>query len=164
VQRDDDIVAFRWEYATWAEVLQHHIGALGLGPSTTVILNAGLHRHHFGSGQKGTDDAANRVVDALQAIHMKGIWKTTTYKASELYAGKEKLFYPRIRASDMHMCEALGQCLNLSWTAYVKPDLYIDMYHFHEPVYRIINEDLLRQLGLLPSDYRLMNRSVVLQK
>jgi len=42
-------------------------------------------------------------------------------------------------------------------------ELYYDNLHFSEPVYRILNEEFLEQLGLLPKSYRKFNRSEVLR-
>lgn len=147
-----------------------------------VILNAGLHPHDFLNPM-----AAQGVHDALEEIHLPGTWKTTTFvkdfvlehqKSSKLSngsglhdgivsarakstAGAAEQTPPN-RESDTGMCHALGRCFNLTWTALLKPSLYFDNLHFLEPVYRILNEDLLEQLGQLPSGYVKLNRETVM--
>ena len=150
---------FAWEYGSWGDILRYHVGALGLcrhennsTSSCRVILNAGLHPNDFSD-----TDAVEDVAEALRSIHTAGVWKTTTYAVSDVRhvtLGSDKL-----------MCAALGDCFNLSWTARVLPEFYVDRYHFHEPVYRILNEELLQHLQALPSNYPpLLHRSVVLEK
>jgi hypothetical protein len=189
--------SIQWEYATWGEVIRHHVGALNLNfnmtyaniaaettrrqPSNSyVILNAGLHPHDFQN-----PIAAQDVRDALEDINLPGTWKTTTYakdyvlkyqksrKQAE-WNGTDDASFTRmnksaavamqsshVTESDISMCHALGRCFNLSWTARLKPSLYFDDLHFLEPVYRIVNEDFLHQLGQLPPGYVKLNRATV---
>lgn len=86
-----------------------------------------------------------------------------TYDDNNVATATTKQVGPKIRSTDIAMCQLLGRCFNISWTAYVRPSLYFDNYHFAEPIYRILNEELLLQLNLLPTNYGpVMNRSNVM--
>jgi hypothetical protein len=151
-----------WDYPTWAKVVSHHVAALVPKPET-AILNAGLHAHNFGSNGNVERDELAR---ALGASNIKGIWKTTTFKKSQLVAlmnSSSNSNNLHVRRTDKKMCKQLSGCFNLSWTANLRPDLYFDEFHFREPVYRILNEDLLEQLNKLPKNYQKLERSTVLR-
>ena len=45
------------------------------------------------------------------------------------------------------MCKLADKCLDLSWTKNVPPELYADKYHFNEPVYRVMGEQLLNLIN-----------------
>lgn len=186
----NSVQSIQWEYFTWADVIRHHIGSLDLAYNTFtesrgfqpyLILNAGLHPHNFDNPSVVLD-----VVEAADDIDVHAIWKTTTYsrdyvlsyQSNNLPTKSSLIEYdddraasldelddtrlPTIRTADTAMCEALGCCFNLTWTAWLRADLYADGLHFLEPVYRIWNEDLLEQLGRLPKHHEKLDRSKVL--
>jgi hypothetical protein len=156
-----------WDFPTWGQVIRHHVAALVPKPEI-AILNAGLHAHNFGNSS-----VRQELVSALNASNIIGIWKTTTPQKSQLVAStttsvtgssnQSSLPLPLLspatasshnagsvpRMTDRQMCQELSGCLNLSWTVHLRPDLYFDDLHFHEPVYHS-NEDLLQQLNKLP--------------
>jgi hypothetical protein len=169
-----------WDYSTWGQVIRHHVAALVPKPEI-AILNAGLHAHNFGD-----PFVRQELVSALNASNIIGIWKTTTPQKSQLVASTTtttvtgssnqsslplSLLSPATashnadavpRMTDRQMCQEISGCLNLSWTVHLRPDLYFDDLHFREPVYRIMNEDLLQQLNKLPAGYQMLDRSTVL--
>jgi len=99
----------------------------------------------------------------LHSMQMRGIWKTTTYTLAEITSNvRDSTSFESNDYSDALMCQLLGECLNLTWMAHLKPELYFDNLHFVEPVYRILNEDLLQVLGKLPDGYDRLDRSAVL--
>jgi hypothetical protein len=49
--------------------------------------------------------------------------------------------------------------LDISWTKSVKSELYWDSHHYFEPVYRVMNEDMLGTMGYLPEGYVKFNRT-----
>lgn len=138
-----------WEYFTWADMIENHIGPMKLGPTAVAVLNAGLHPSRFHDSLQ-----AVALKEALETIGIKGVWKTTTFTKDEIMENRVTA-----RSLDKKMCHTLqqsevkGLCFDISWTAELKPELYYDQLHFGEPVYRILNEDLLSLLGLLPSRY-----------
>ena len=56
----------------------------------------------------------------------------------------------------------LGGAGNVSWTKDVSELMYWDESHNWEPVYRVMNEDLLEALGFLPNGYIKFNRSLLM--
>lgn len=161
-----------WDYPTWGDVIRYHIGYLDFAHSlkanvieeTHLLLNAGLHPHDFRNISVASD-----IKDALLETSLSGIWKTTTYPLSILIEFQAQLKFssqspkrPYTRNTDREMCRMLGSCFNISWTSLLKPDLYFDDLHFLEPVYRVLNEDYLAQLDLLPQGYKRANRSSIL--
>jgi hypothetical protein len=168
-----------WDYPTWGQVIRHHVAALVPKPEI-AILNAGLHAHNFGD-----PSVRQELVSALNASNIIGIWKTTTPQKSELVGSATAVTITGssnqsssplslrsasashnagavLRTTDRQMCQELSGCFNLSWTVHLRPDLYFDDLHFREPIYRIMNEDLLQQLNKLPAGYEMMDRSIVL--
>jgi hypothetical protein len=81
------------------------------------------------------------IVTALQdvsSIIPRVIWKKTTAHRGGKYTYNE---------TDTVMC-ALLECMDTTWTVAVPSSLYNDPGHFLEPVYRLLNEQLLHQLGI----------------
>lgn len=152
---------FEWEYSTWGDVLRYHIGELGLGLDCPVVLNAGLHPHNFGGNDTESSALRSDVLDALQSIQMEGIWKTTSYTLHEIRKSHHDSTVPSPRDSDMVMCKLIGRCFNISWTIQLRTELYFDHLHFFEPVYRVLNEDLLQILGVLNGNYQPFDRSAL---
>ena len=72
---------------------------------------------------------------------MKSVWKTTTWAKDhdrkDSYRG----------TADKEMCALADLCLDLGWTRNVKPEVYVDRWHFHEPVYTKMSKQLLRLVG-----------------
>ncbi len=154
---------FAWEYATWGDVLRYHVGNLGLGKDAAVVLNAGLHPHNFGGNDTESSALRADLVDALQASRMIGIWKTTSYTLHEIRKSHHDSAVPSPSDSDRTMCDLIGRCLNMTWTIQLRTELYFDHLHFFEPVYRVLNEDLLGILGANKEKYQTFDRSSLLR-
>jgi hypothetical protein len=125
-------VPYRWQ-GTWIDTIRGHVA--DLAPSV-LIMNAGKWRHSF---HETTFRAA--IVAALQdvsSIIPRVIWKKTTADRGGKYTYNE---------TDMTMC-ALLECMDTTWTMDVPSSMYVDQGHFLEPVYRLLNEQLLHQLGI----------------
>lgn len=155
---------FSWEYATWGDVLRYHVGELGLGHDCAVVLNAGLHPHNFGGNDTESSALRSDLVDALQSIQMQSIWKTTSYTLHEIRKSHHDATVVSPKVADVNMCELLGHCLNISWTIQLRTELYFDHLHFFEPVYRVLNEDLLTTLGFFTENYQPFDRSILLRR
>ena len=141
-----------WEVLSWGDVVRQHLSPMRLGDrgNVPVLLNAGLHRHEF-------PGATQELIVALNETKMFGIWKTTSYGQDELRNDSATL-----RPTDEAMCSLLSQCLDLSWTSHIHPSLFSDRLHFLEPVYRLLNEELLHMLNALPSGYTMLDRNIIL--
>lgn len=155
---------YEWEHRSWAELIRQHVGPLNLGPTAVAILNAGIHPHRFHDSVRSVS-----LKVALEDVSMKGIWKTTTFSRDEVLSMNNASaatddFHPQLNKIDREMCDLMDDCFDLRWLADVNPDLYHDDLHFMEPVYRILNEDLLAKLNMLPVNYQTLNRSIILRK
>ena len=183
----DDENDEEWEYANWGDLIRSHVGPLNLGPSAVAILNAGLHPHKFHDSIRTIS-----LKVALEDVGLRGVWKTTTYtreqvveyklqeeeeeekdtttndnSQSQLRRSKTTISamvqrHDATEEMDKTMCHLMDDCFDLTWMTQLNPDYYFDTFHFNEPVYRILNEELLAQLGLLPVHYQLLDRSIVL--
>jgi hypothetical protein len=177
-----DESSIEWDFPTWGDVIRYHVGSLdygynakGLyenGRTVHVLLNAGLHPHDFGNVSVAAD-----IQEALAESSLHGVWKTTTYPLPDLIEYQALLKFswqssssssgqkdraPYTRHTDREMCAMIGSCFNVSWTALLRPEFYFDDLHFLEPVYRVLNEEYLAQLNLLPKGYEKMDRSTIL--
>jgi hypothetical protein len=142
-------------YRHWSRAIKKTISKLN---PQYIIMNAGFHPHHFGN--KDSPDR-KELVPFLQNISslQKAFWKTTTFmKDHTLVADAEN--------TDALMCQLLDDCFNVSWTARLRPEYYIDRWHMQAPAYRVMNEDLLEQLlgGSLPLGYQRFDPAPLLLK
>jgi hypothetical protein len=126
------VIPYRWQ-GTWIDAIRGHVADLA---PAVLIMNAGRWRHPF-------LDAPFRdaIVAALQDAGIpRVIWKTTT-------ADRGGKYTDAFNETDAAMCNLL-ECLDTTWTLDVPSTLYVDWCHFLEPVYRLLNEQLLQQLGI----------------
>lgn len=142
-----------WEVSSWGDLIRYHIQPMNLGPNAVAILNAGLHPNPFHDSLRGFD-----LEVALEDVGIQGIWKTTTFTKTQVLNGTTVNTKNDI---DNLMCFALVDCFNLGWMAKINPKFYYDQFHFNEPVYRIMNEDLLAKMRLLPNHYKRLDRSIL---
>jgi hypothetical protein len=125
-------VPYRWQ-GTWIDAIRGHV--TDLAPAV-LIMNAGRWRHPFLKAP-----FRDAIVDALQDAGIpRVIWKTTTADRGGKYTSA-------FNDTDVAMCHLL-ECMDTTWTVDVPPTLYVDWCHFLEPVYRLLNEQLLQQLGI----------------
>jgi hypothetical protein len=122
-------------------------------------MNAGLWEHDL-------DQQFDELVDAVQSIeeHTRSVWKTTTPSRDGKNAGS-------IEITDHMMCRGFQAiqkpetrsrtCLNLTWIQNISPKYYIDAGHFKEPIYRLMNEQLLLETldADMPIGYIPFNKS-----
>jgi hypothetical protein len=126
------VIPYRWQ-GTWIDAIRGHVA--DLAPSV-LIMNAGRWRHPFLHAR-----FRDAIVTALQDAGIpRVIWKTTTADRGGKYTND-------INETDTAMCNLL-ECLDTTWTVDVPPTLYVDWCHVLEPVYRLLNEQLLQQLGI----------------
>lgn len=149
-----------WQYTSWQDVLRHHVGALNMpgrnGP--TVFLNAGLHPHALHPG-----DFANLTSDSHPRMHL--VWKTTTYSKRVVAdtadtTDRERDARRAIDENDQRFCREMG-CLNVSWTRTVARRHFHDAVHYREPVYRVLNEQVMDYVSATPAGYVRLPRSRV---
>ena len=142
-----------WTYADWHDVVEKYVSEINPKPEFAVV-NAGQWSNTF--GPKG-EDVSRKFASALDDQHFrKAIWKTTTFRE-----GGEPMTEDA-EATDKYMCDLLPDCLDISWTKDLRDDLYWDEKHFYEPVYRVINEELLETMGYLPRGYAKFDKKKLL--
>jgi hypothetical protein len=150
-----------WQYPSWQDVLRHHVGALNMpglkGP--TVFLNAGLHPHNLRPG-----DFGNLTIDSEP--RMRVVWKTTTYSRRVVADTTDTTESERdarnvMDDNDRRFCRDMD-CLDVSWTHRVGRRFFFDQIHYREPVYRILNEQVMEYVHALPPGYVRLPRSRVL--
>lgn len=124
---------YLWEFDEWDDTVRYHIAKLKPRP-TVVLVHAGLWVHNFTASRR------ERLAQSLEDAGIQGIWRTST----SAWTGR----LPPSTATDAFMCRVLP-CLNLSWTTKIDPDLWWDPYHFYEPVYRQMNEQMLTMIHSL---------------
>jgi hypothetical protein len=137
-----------WSYDSWHEFITEYVGKMNPKPEYSIF-QGGLLRHSFGPEE---ETSADQLLIALTLQKIKAYWKTTNYNKTHMLPEEaEKL--------DNFMCKKLNRCLDISWTKSVKSELYWDSHHYFEPVYRVMNEDMLGTMGYLPEGYVKYNRT-----
>jgi hypothetical protein len=125
-------VPYRWE-GTWMDAIRGHVADLA---PAVLIMNAGKWKHSFHDPL--FQDAIVTALQNVSSVIPRVIWKKTTADLGGKYTYNE---------TDSTMC-ALLECMDTTWTMDVPQSLYMDQNHFYEPVYRLLNEQLLQQLGI----------------
>ena len=140
-----------WNTSSWADLVRDQIGTL-LPKPQFMLLNAGKHSNDFGSDPEQVQQLHQSIQDAGL---VRTFWRTTTYKndGNPISGTTPK--------TDKIMCQDLGGCLSTEWTQHVNKNWYWDQHHNYEPVYRVINEDLLDSIGFLPNGYVKFNRTLL---
>ena len=98
-----------------------------------IVLNAGKWPHDL-NNETVQDD----IVEAIRSCGMISVYKTTEKKQSENDTMTAEY--------EQSMCNKTDLCLNTSWTGKLAPYYYVDRQHFREPIYRMINTQLLEML------------------
>eukprot|EP00797_Seminavis_robusta_P015997 Sro2398_g326120.1 n/a (170) ;mRNA; r:7309-7818 len=142
-----------WSSKDWGHVVRNQLERLHPKPHY-VILNAGKHSTEFASNP----EVVKSLKTALKTKPFVPFWRTTTYRRGGTYIQQDN---PH---TDQIMCAALGGCLDVSWTQHLNEQLYWDELHNNEPVYRVMNEEFLEQIGYLPNGYVKYNRSLLMTK
>jgi hypothetical protein len=143
-----------WSFTGWNDVAERYVSELDPKPEFAVV-NAGEWSNNF--GPKG-EEVSREFALAMEDQHFqKAIWKTTTFRAGG------KPMTEDAEATDKYMCDLLPDCFDISWTKDLRDDLYWDEKHFYEPVYRVINEELLETMGYLPRGYTKYDKQKLLK-
>ena len=153
VSHDDTVI--KWQHETWDETVKEYVANIRPRPEF-AILNAGRWSNSFGpSGSRKSGTVAGALVSAK--IYRK-YWRTTTYTRAGDLLNQEEC---NNKETDAYMCDKLFTCLNVSWTKDVPESLYWDESNFHEPVYRVINEEMMHDWRVLPEGYLKYDKSLL---
>jgi hypothetical protein len=141
---------WKWSYKDWGEALEKLVAPMN---ATHVQLNAGLWPNDFSTNKPARDS----IVKAIDKTGLVGIWRTNTYLTSR-----------ELRESSVETDASMvplfrDKVLNVSWTQKVDTRFYWDDKHFLEPVYRVMNEELLEMVGhQFPLEYQKQSLSSIL--
>jgi hypothetical protein len=139
-----------WRHETWNDLFQNYIAKLNPKPQFAV-LNSGEWNSNYGS-DKG-EMVSKMLESRIRKLDIRPIWRTTTYdEKHEILKGSAGTSEGTL-STDSYMCALFGNCLNVSWTKELDPNNFWDDRHYFEPVYRVMNEQLLDQMGYLDEDY-----------
>lgn len=139
-----------WQHGTWDELFDNYVSQLNPKPQFAV-LNSGQWDSHFGPGE---GEATSKALhDSITKLDIQPIWRTTTYDEEHQILQGDNGSDDVTLTTDSYMCELFGKCLNVSWTKELDPNNYWDVLHYFEPVYRVMNEQLLDEMGYLDEDY-----------
>jgi hypothetical protein len=129
-----------WRYADWGMALEEYVAPLA---ATHVLMNAGYWPHDFDTNEQSRDS----IVKAFKKTGHVGIWRTNSY----LY---DHSIRPLAEHADEAMKGLFDKVLDISWTYELDDRMYWDDKHFNEPVYRVMNEELLEMIGhTFPLEY-----------
>jgi hypothetical protein len=131
--------AYAWEFYDWKQTAEEHASAFG---AKHLLFNAGLWPHNFQDSQTFLN-----FTGALNERGIQPIWKSTTYNINH-----RLLKVPRTKDQNIwrKFCEGRSNatwCIHLGWTRYLNRSNFGDLAHFLEPVYRVMNEELLELIG-----------------
>ena len=134
---------FVWQEDTWHDLIRNYVARLDPKPDI-AILNAGKWPTEFATKK----ELGVLLKQSLDDAGIQALWRTNTYskKASTTQA---------ILDIDKYMCDLLP-CWNVSWTRRVPDGFYFDRNHFLEPIYRLLNEEMLLRLQVLPNEHESM--------
>jgi hypothetical protein len=154
-----------WKHHTWEELFAEYVVKLNPRPQFAV-LNSGQWNSNFGPYGEG-EEVSKALHESITKLDIKPIWRTTTYdEKHEILKGTDasSLGDNVSLETDRYMCKLFGNCLDVSWTKELDPNNYWDDKHYFEPVYRVMNEQLLDEMGYLDEDYVKYDVSQLLMK
>lgn len=134
-----------WQYARWHDFVNEYVTKMPQVPDY-IVMQAGRFKNTFGP-DNGQEENAKLLKQSISKSKVKSsIWQSTAYDINKSI--------PRdVQDIDSYMCKQMDLCYEPSFTKNVKKEYLFDEHHFHEPVYRIINEELLEMMRYLPDGY-----------
>jgi hypothetical protein len=124
---------YEWRYTDWGVALEKYVPALA---ATHVLMNVGYWPHDLDTNEQARDS----IVNALKKTGLVGIWRTNSYL-------HDHSIRPLAERADEAMKGLFDKVLDVNWTSRLHKQMYWDNKHFNEPVYRMMNEELLEMLG-----------------
>ncbi|KAL7507777.1 hypothetical protein ACHAXN_004905 [Cyclotella atomus] len=118
----------------WVETVQNFVCNMTPRPSA-FIWNSGL----WDDSDLSQLDTQLQMTSSLRRCGIISVYKTTTVTK------KRRLNTPDENRG--RLCALAYLCLNVSWTGMVPSDLYWDNVHFVNPVYSMLNVNLLSLLA-----------------
>lgn len=147
-----------WSFIDWGDAIENYIAKLQPAPSH-LVLSIGLHEAPFSN--ETFRNSVLRAIQLISSVHnIQTIWRTTPYKSHHM---------PRsVQQEDGRMFlqqhDQSFSFLDTSWTKHLSPKYFWNAAHYYEPVYRVLNEDLLRVIGhSFPPRYQAQDRATLLK-
>ncbi|GAX18973.1 hypothetical protein FisN_8Hh194 [Fistulifera solaris] len=117
----------------WADAIRDFVCRMSPKPSV-FIFNAGIWADH----DLVNVEMQQRIVDALQECQIVSMYKTTTKMTDQRNQTWDEY--------EQQLCKLTDHCMDLRWTAIVPEEHYWDTKHFREPIYSMMNVQLLSLL------------------
>jgi hypothetical protein len=124
---------FLHQDANWVDAIRDFVCHLSPKPSL-FIFNAGLWTDH----DLKVVALQQKIVEALQACQIPSMFKTTTKPQTRTE--------PTWEEYERQLCNLTDYCMDVRWTALVPKSYYWDWLHFHEPIYSMLNVQLLSMI------------------
>ena len=121
---------FIYNGADWVDAIRDFVCQISPKPSL-FIFNSGL----WPNNDLKNVELQHKIIKALQACEIRSMFKTTT-KAKQ-QSDSSWAEYER------QLCRLTDSCMDVRWTALVPGEYYCDNLHFREPVYSLLNVQLL---------------------
>ncbi len=123
----------------WVEAITDFVCKMQPKPSVFV----------FNQGWWTNNDLVNEtlqmdIIDALRDCNIVSVYKTTNKGQKEVDRDLPEY--------ESQLCDRADYCLNMTWTALVPEDHYVDRNHFLPPVYTWMNLNLLSLLSSIDSN------------
>merc|ERR1712157_10859 len=80
------------------------------------------------------------LIEAIRDAGMISVYKTTTAQRFKTHPSPPRDY-------EVEFCNMADKCFNTSWTHKVPVEMYWDAVHFMEPVYSLLNMQLLELLS-----------------
>lgn len=116
----------------WATAIREYISQIA--PKYKVL----VFSQGFWPNELLDEKVQQDIFDAIEESGMISVYKTLTKKQMENDTTVNEL--------DQKLCAKAHICYDNSWTGKVPPNMYHDNLHFNEPVYRLLNSQLLELL------------------
>lgn len=131
--QDESELDFIYNGADWVDAIRDYVCQISPKPSL-FIFNSGL----WPNNDLKSVDLQYRIIEALQACEIASMFKTTTKSKFQ--------FDPTWAEYERQLCNLTDYCMDVRWTALVPQEYYWDKLHFREPVYSLLNVQLLSMI------------------
>ena len=133
-------VNYVYKSKNWTEHIHNFVSKLTPKPNIFVF-NEGIWVTDRAHGYYTNQANQKRIIKAISDAGMTSVYKTTTKSKGQ--TGREVDEY------ETQFCELADYCLDFSWTSKIPDDLYHDNFHFKEPVYKLMNLQMLELLSFV---------------
>lgn len=134
-------VNYIYKSRNWTQHICNFVSKLNPKP-TYFVFNEGIwvpsDQNYY-----SIPDERKRIIQAVSDAGMISVYKTSTKPRGF------ELKNNHIKEYEKEFCELADYCLDLSWTIKAPNDVYWDNFHFNEPVYKLMNIQMMELLSLI---------------